>query len=108
MVLSPSINTAKDIIFGRIRYIGMQIRLYVTPPLDISTSLGFLLILFLNTAPTYLLVDTVYNNCTWDPKHRQNEEDLEYFGSCEGKNKTDTQVVKHIIMNCILCTQARM
>ena len=65
------ISTAEGIIIGRIRYIGMRIRLYVTTPLDISTRLDSL--------PGFsFLVDTVYNNCTWDPKHCQNEEDLEY------------------------------
>ena len=78
----------------------MRIRLYVPTPLDISTGLDSL-------SGFSFLVDTVYNNCTWYPKHRQNEEDLEYFGSCEEKNKTDTQVVKSIFthMNCILYIQ---
>lgn len=62
-------NFVGNIIFGRIRYIGMRIRLYVTPPLDIFTSLGFLL--------KSVIVKIAYNNCTWDPKHCQNEEDLE-------------------------------
>ena len=47
----------------------MRIRLYATPPLDIFTSWGFLL--------KSVIVKIVYNNCTWDPKHCQNEEDLE-------------------------------
>ena len=64
----------------------MGIRLYVTLPLDISTSVGFLRSLA-ETAPTSLLVDRAYyNNCTRDSKHCQNENDLEnnfeYIRSC--------------------------
>lgn len=68
------INTAEGIIIGRIRYMGMRIRLYVTTPLDISTRLGFRL----GPLPGFSFLATVYNNCTWYPKHCQNEEDLEY------------------------------
>ena len=80
------INTAEDIIFGRIRYIGMKIRLQLNSFRYIYTSLGF--------APTYLLVDTPYNNCIWDSKHCQNEEDLEYFRSC-GERKTKLYQIMH-------------